>query len=98
MSALLLVGSHASLRLEDRKSRSRHFLRQALLLSGAIHLSLLFAFLSLTNRGNDGLVLTYSTPTQIFQQPPSILRPPPVFAPATSSPVARTGVIKPVPP
>jgi protein TonB len=40
-------------------------------------LSLLFAFLSLTNRGNEGLVLTYRTPT-IFRQPPSILTPPPV--------------------
>jgi protein TonB len=98
MSALLLVGSDASLRIDSRKTRSRQFLRQALLLSGAIHLSLLFAFLSLTSRGNEGLVLTYRTPTEIYRQPPSILRPPPVLTDATPPPVARTdGVIKPVP-
>ena len=97
MSALLLVGSDASIRIYVRKSRSRQFLREALLLSGAIHLSLLFVFLSLTNRGNEGLVLTYRMPTEIFRQPPSILTPPPVRVasrlPAVSQ---RSGTYEPV--
>lgn len=95
MSALLLVGSNASLRIDNRKSRSRQFLRQALLLSGAIHLSLLFAFLSLTNHGDEDFVRVYRD--HVILVPP-IDTPPPVFPLPTAPSVNPTeGVFKPVP-
>lgn len=62
MAALLLVGSDASLRINGHRIRSRSFFRQGLLLSAALHLSLLFVFLTLTNRGDEGLVRVYRDP------------------------------------
>lgn len=53
----------------DLQARSREFLRRGLLLSGAIHLLLLLAFLHLSGRGEDLLVRSYSGATEIFRQP-----------------------------
>ena len=83
MSALLLVGSDASIRIDDHRTRSRRFFQRGLFLSGVIHLSLLFVFLSLTNR-DEGVVRVYQTPIDVFRQPPSLL--PRIQPPSTGSP------------
>jgi TonB family protein len=79
MAALLLVGQHldAPPRTDDHRTRSRRLLRRGLLLSGALHLSLLFVFLSLTNRGDEGLVRLIDDPTYILRPPGTVLEPRP---------------------
>jgi protein TonB len=98
MAALLLVGSDASIRIDDHSTRSRRFLQRGLLLSGVIHLSLLFAFLSLTNHGDEGLVRLISRSTEILPIPETKLRqvPPPLTN--TGGAPRAAGVIQPVDP
>jgi len=90
--AALVLGRH------HLQARSREFLRRGLLLSGAIHLALLFAFLSLQGKG-EVLVPTYDRVTEIFRQPidvPPIPLVPPADVP--SGPPATDGRIVPVDP
>jgi periplasmic protein TonB len=98
MAALLLVGSTGSIRIDDHRTRSRRFLQRGLLLSGLIHLSLLFVFLSLTNRSDEGLVRLISSSTEIFLPPETKLRqvPPPLTDAGAAS--TAEGVIQPVDP
>jgi protein TonB len=98
MAALLLVGSDASIRIDDHRTRSRRFLQRGLLLSGLIHLSVLFAFLSLTNHGDEELVRLIEKGTYVIPPPTTEIALPPSDggAPPTSS--YRRGIIDPVPP
>src|SRR5262245_18438154 len=73
MAALLFVGSDASLRIDDHRSHSQSRFSGGLLLSGALHLSLVFLVLPLTDRWDEGVVRVYRTSTEVFRQPPSLL-------------------------
>jgi periplasmic protein TonB len=82
------------------QARSREFLRRGLVLSGALHLALLFAFLNLPGGGEEILARSYGRATEIFREPPSIpLVPLPPSAPGTPSTHAdRSGIVVPVDP
>ncbi len=98
MAALLLVGSNASIRVDDHRTRSRRFLQRGLLLSGLIHISLLFAFLSLTNRSDEGLVRIYRDPGILLPPLVTELRPVPPAPPPSdaAAPPNDKGQIDPV--
>jgi protein TonB len=98
MAALLLVGSDASIRIDDHSTRSRRFLQRGLLLSGVIHLSLLFAFLSLTNRVDEGLVRLIEKGTYVIPPPSTRILVPPSEGAARPALSYETGVVEPVPP
>jgi protein TonB len=98
MAALLLVGSDASIRIDDHSTRSRRFLQRGLLLSGVIHLSLLFAFLSLTNRGDEELVRLIEKGTYVIPPPSTTVLVPPSEGGAHPASSYKTGIIEPVPP
>jgi periplasmic protein TonB len=70
----------------DLQARSREFLRSGLLISGAIHLLLLFAFLNLPGGGDDLLVRSYGRATEIFRQP--------ISPPLIPVPPSETGTVR----
>lgn len=82
----------------DVQARSREFLRRGLFLSGAIHLTLLLAFLNLPGSGGDVLIRSYDRATEIFRQPiaPPILSLPPAIEAGVPSGPNRTGTLVPV--
>jgi protein TonB len=82
----------------DLQARSREFLRRGLILSGAIHITLLFAFLNLAGSGGDVLVRTNGRPIDVFRQPPVpplISYPPSGTTPAVDA-AGKTGRVVPV--
>ena len=81
------------------QARSREFLRRGLVLSGAIHVALLLAFLNLHGSGDDVLLRSYGRTTDIFRQPPPVPIPTVPTEPGTAShrPL-DTGSITPVKP
>ncbi|HYJ32812.1 MAG TPA: energy transducer TonB [Candidatus Binatia bacterium] len=105
MNALLLetVGgadpgnaSGSSARFEVH-ARSREYLRRGLLLSGAIHVVLLLAFLRLHGGGDDVLLRSYDRAVDVFREPPAIAIPlPPAPPGAPSTTASQTGTVIPV--
>lgn len=82
----------------DLQARSRDFLRRGLVLSGAIHLALLFAFLNLRGGGDDVLIRSYDRATDIFRQPPpGVIELPPQVTGRVPSTAVDEGIFKPVP-
>lgn len=100
MAALLLVGStrSASIRMDDLQARSRRFLRCGLFVSGAIHLALLYAFLSLSGRGEEALPRVTLAPVAIFPQVPGLLPPPPDTRQPSAVPreLTKNGIPEPI--
>ena len=82
---------------QDLRARSRVFLRRGLLLSGAIHLALVVAFLNL--QGDAEVVIrTNSRPMDVFRQPSAEVVPlPPTTAGTVPPAQEEVGIIKPVP-
>jgi len=79
----------------DARARSREFLRRGLLLSGAIHAVLLFAFLHLHGGGDDVLLRSYDRAVDVFREPPAVaipLPPAPPGAPSTTASQTGAGV------
>src|SRR6266850_4892526 len=98
-AALLVVGNSRSpaVPLDDFQTRSRRFLRRGLLLSGALHLTMLGAVLWVASRGDEGLVrITAGRIEVIPPAPPDVLLPPP---PSPGPPPPRVpdneGIIEP---
>ncbi|HTM00215.1 MAG TPA: energy transducer TonB [Candidatus Omnitrophota bacterium] len=83
----------------DARARSREFLRRGLLLSGAIHAVLLFAFLHLHGGGDDAIVRSYGRAVELFREPlPTVIPLPPVPSGAPSTAASRSGTVVPVDP
>lgn len=82
----------------DLQARSREFLRRGLVLSGAIHLALLVAFLHLSGNGEDVLARSYGRATDIFRQPimPHLVPLPPAGAPPKIDAPNQPGIVIPV--
>jgi len=99
MAALLLVGStrSASIRMDDLQARSRRFLRRGLFVSGAIHLALLYAFLSLSGRGEEALPRVNMVPVDIIHPIPGLLPPPPDARQPSAAPreLTKNGIPEP---
>ncbi len=85
-AALLVVGSSRSTAapLDDFQARSRRFLRRGLLLSGALHLTLLAAVLWMASRGDEGVVRLVVGRVVVTPDVPNIHTPPP--APPSAPP------------
>jgi TonB family protein len=81
-------------------ARSREFLRRGLVLSGAIHLALLYVFLNLPGGGEEILARSYGRATEIFRQPQNIplMTLPPSTPGASSKVIADRGIVVPVDP
>ncbi len=99
-AAFLVVGSSRSTAapLDDLRARSRRFLRRGLLLSGALHLTLLAAVLWMASRGDEGIVRLNETPVSLVPPIPGLLPPPPA-APTKQTPAPRddeNGLVVPV--
>ena len=82
---------------QDLRARSRVFLRRGLLLSGAIHLALVVAFLNLQG-GAEVVLRTNSRAIDVFRQPSAEVVPlPPATARTVPPAQQEVGIIKPVP-
>jgi periplasmic protein TonB len=78
-AAFLMVGSSRStaVPLDDFQARSRRFLRRGLLLSGALHLTLLAAVLWMASRGDEGIVRLIEGRVVVTPDVPNVRTPPP---------------------
>jgi protein TonB len=92
-AALLVVGSSrsAAVSVDDFQTRSRRFLKRGLVLSGALHLALLFAVLWAARGGEEVVRLTAGRVDVIPQIPPGILVPPPPSGGSPAPPPENTG-------
>jgi TonB family protein len=99
-AALLVVGSSRSTAapLDDFRARSRRFLRRGLLVSGALHLTLLAMVLWMASRGDEGIVRLTSGRIDVVRPiPPGFAIPPPPSPGVPPGNVKATqGVIQPV--
>lgn len=81
----------------DLRARSRESLRRGLLLSGILHVTLLFAFLTLRGSG-DPVIRLNRTPVDLFRLPAPKLLPPPPAEPRALPPIVDgPGIFDPAP-
>lgn len=96
---LVLGGSRTTAApLDDLQARSRRFLRRGLLLSGALHLTLLAAVLWMASRGDEGVVRLVGGRIAVTPEVVNIPIPPPSarVAPPSEPTDNGSGVIVPI--
>jgi protein TonB len=99
-AAFLILGSSRSTAapFDDLQARSRRFLRRGLLLSGALHLTLLAAVLWMASRGDEGVVRLVGGRVVVTPEVPNFDIPPPAepISPPNQRSDTRDGEFVPV--